>query len=169
MVPFCFPGTFRFKSLRRKEWDFEPRTIGDHVRRRRLELGLTQNEVAVKLEVTEHSIINWEKGDWQPNNVFTLHRIVKFLGYDPDQAVPQTLRDRLRQKRQEMGWGQRELAEHLGVNARTVSYWESGNTILKRPHRIAVARFLGIEDGEFVAQMADRWNASHAKRERSVD
>ena len=150
--------------MRRKETDFEPRTIGDHIRKRRLELGLTQREVAERLDVTEFSILNWEKDDWQPSNVFTLHRIVKFLGYDPDRSTPQTLRDHLRQKRREMGWGQRELAVHLGVHARTVTEWELGGTILHRSHRLAVARFLGLNEREFVAQMADRWNVSHGKR-----
>jgi len=117
-----------------------------------------QKQVAQDLDVTEFSIINWEQGDWQPSNVFTLHRIVKFLGYDP------FLRDQLRGKRREMSWGQRELAAHLGVDGKTITHWEHGGTILRRSHRVAVARFLGIEEEQFVAQMGSRWSASHGKQ-----
>ena len=157
----CLPVTL--KSLRIKEADFELRTVGEHIRRHRLELKLTQKQVALLLEVTEFSIINWEKDDWQPSSVFTLHRIVKFLGYDPLQTAPQTLGDRLRTRRREIGWGQRELAEHLSVDPKAVTHWERGGTILTLSHRMAVARFLGIEEQQLVTQMSTRWNISHGK------
>jgi DNA-binding transcriptional regulator YiaG len=64
------------KSLRRKEWDFVPETIGDHVRKRRLQLGLNQKAVARILKVTSFSIINWERGDLQPNRPPLMRRII---------------------------------------------------------------------------------------------
>ena len=74
------------------------------------------------------------------------------------------LRDQLRGKRREMSWGQRELAAHLGVDGKTITHWEHGGTILRRSHRVAVARFLGIEEEQFMAQMGSRWSASHGKQ-----
>lgn len=56
--------------------------VGEHIKKRRLLLKLTQNTVASLLNVSQFSTINWERGDFQCSNVFTLHRIIEFLGYD---------------------------------------------------------------------------------------
>lgn len=157
----CLPVTL--KSLRRKETDFEPQTVGEHIKKRRLELGMTQKAVARTLKVSQFSVINWERGDFQPSNVVTLHRIVKYLDFDPlpaGEAIP----DRLRAKRREMGWRQRELADYLGVDRCSVTNWELGGTILKRSHRVLVARFLGVAEAELLGEMAERWFRNHEKR-----
>jgi DNA-binding transcriptional regulator YiaG len=100
----------KFKALKPKESDFEPQTIGEHIKKRRLLLGLTQKSEAKMLKVTQFSIINWERGHIQPSRAATLQRIIDFLGYDP---LPegQTIPERLRQKRRQMGWGQRRLRQ----------------------------------------------------------
>ena len=72
----------KLKSLKPKETDFEPRTLGDHIRRRRLEMKLTQKEVADQLGVVPWTVLNWEKGRTQPLIKF-IPAIVGFLGYDP--------------------------------------------------------------------------------------
>jgi transcriptional regulator with XRE-family HTH domain len=66
--------------LRRKEWYFDPRSIGDHIRQRRLQLGLSQKALAAVLKVTQFSIINWERGVTQPTRPGVLRRVVDFLG-----------------------------------------------------------------------------------------
>ena len=140
------------KSLRRKECDFEPRSIGDHIRQHRLRLGLGQKAFARTLKVTQFSIINWERGHTQPTRPSVLRRIVDFLSYDPDPpAGVATLPDRLRAKRRQMGWGQRELAKALGVDGSTVTRWEQGRTILKHAHRASVAQLLGLSAGDLAA------------------
>lgn len=48
----------KFKALKPKESDFEPQTIGEHIKKRRLLLGLTQKSEAKMLKVTQFSIIN---------------------------------------------------------------------------------------------------------------
>ena len=133
------------KYLRRKEYDFEPATIGEHIKRKRLQLRLTQKQVAEALGVTEFSVLNWEIGDHQPDDAPTLHRIIGFLGYDP---LPRgtTIPDLLRAKRRELGMGQRELAAYLGVDPKTVLYWEQGGRIGQKRHRQLLARTLGLEE-----------------------
>jgi transcriptional regulator with XRE-family HTH domain len=152
----------RLKALKKKETDFAPQSVGDHIRKRRLLLKLPQKAVAGMLKVSQFSIINWERGKFQPSKVTTLHRIIEFLGYDP---LPkgQTIPERLRQQRRLMGWGQRELAEHFGVDRCTVAGWELGGTILKRSHRSMAARFLGLAEVDLMGEMADRWNKNHGK------
>ena len=48
----------RLKALKPKETDFEPQTIGDHIRKRRLLLKLTKKAVAGILKVSQFSIIS---------------------------------------------------------------------------------------------------------------
>ena len=58
-----------------------PRTLGEHLRKRRSELGLTQTEVAEQLGVGGATVSNWEADRLKPG---PLRRpaIVAFLGYD---------------------------------------------------------------------------------------
>ena len=58
-----------------------PVTIGDHIRKKRMDLGLIQREVAEIIGVTESSIWNWKHGvePEQHHNP----KIIKFLGDIP--------------------------------------------------------------------------------------
>ena len=156
VVPFCFPGAFRFKSLRNKIYDFEPTTIGEHVKKKRLQLGLTQGQVAKRLGICSASVTNWENGDNQPADAPTLQRIIRLLGYDP---VPPWDDNSGASPRQasEAGMGQRELAMHLKVDPKTILYWEQGGTIGQRRHRLRVAQFLGLPVVEFQEAMREGW------------
>lgn len=57
-------------------------TIGDHIRKRRLDLKLTQKQVAGILGVNEMTIVNWELGHTEPLKKHTA-RIIDFLRYNP--------------------------------------------------------------------------------------
>ena len=151
-----------FKCLKPQETDFEPETLGEHVKKKRLLLRLTQKVTAHRLKVSQSSIIHWEHGDFQPSRVTTVYRIIEFLGYDP---LPkgETIPERLRQKRRELGWGQRELATHFGVDRCTVTAWEGGGTIMNKAHRRMVARFLGLPESQLDREMRRRWNDSHGR------
>lgn len=81
------------KALKPREIVPEPRTLGDHVRRRRLALRLTQRELATRLGVNPWTVLNWEKGHTQPPSL-SVAAILRFLGYDPF-PPPQTLAERL--------------------------------------------------------------------------
>ena len=54
------------------------KTLGDHLRKRRLELGLRQKDVAKALSVDETTVNNWERHRTEPTARLTL-RIVRFL------------------------------------------------------------------------------------------
>ena len=58
-----------------------PLTIGEHIRKKRMDLGLLQREVAEIIGVTESSIWNWEHGV-EPELQYN-PKIIKFLGYIP--------------------------------------------------------------------------------------
>ncbi|OGQ13087.1 MAG: hypothetical protein A2026_07180 [Deltaproteobacteria bacterium RBG_19FT_COMBO_46_12] len=57
-------------------------TIGDHIRKRRMDLKLTQKEVAEKLGVDKTAIQFWENNRVKPS-LGNIPKIIEFLGYDP--------------------------------------------------------------------------------------
>jgi len=56
------------------------KTLGDHIRARRLDLGLHQKDVAGIIGVTTDTITNWEKGRNQPMH-WHYPKINNFLGF----------------------------------------------------------------------------------------
>ena len=80
-MPFChFQLTAEKPSC--LPYPAELNTLGDHIRKRRLDLGLTQREVARKLGVTESTIWNWE-ANRSSRQLRFMPKIIAFLGYDP--------------------------------------------------------------------------------------
>jgi transcriptional regulator with XRE-family HTH domain len=75
-----------------------PKTIGEHLKRRRLELHLMQVEVGRRLGVHRGSVQNWERGVGQPG-IRQLPAIIEFLGYDP-QAEPKSVPEWIRAHQQ---------------------------------------------------------------------
>lgn len=49
-----------------KGYSAEPTTIGEAIRKRRLDLGLRQIDVAEAIGCNEMTIVNWEKGHTRP-------------------------------------------------------------------------------------------------------
>ena len=74
------------KCLKRKTFDLEPRSLGDHIRKRRLELGLTQRQAGERLEISEWTVANWEKGHTKPA-ARAQKTVTAFLGCDPDPST----------------------------------------------------------------------------------
>jgi transcriptional regulator with XRE-family HTH domain len=147
------------KALKPKETDFVPQTLGEHVRKRRLELGLTQRQAAEPLGVNPWTVLNWEKGHTEPP-IESIPAILQFLGYDPfpkSKSIP----ERLLAKRRAMGWSIKEAARQLGVDEGTWGAWERGRVILSRNHRILVARLLSLPVSEIDQDMEARWIRSH--------
>lgn len=131
------------KSLIQKKWDFEPKTLGDHIRRRRLMLAITQEEAAARLSVNAWTVHNWETGQRKPEIRF-IPVLVEFLGYDPEPVDEETLAGRLIAKRRELGLSQREAARSIQIDPGTWAGWELGARIARETHRRAVERFLGF-------------------------
>ncbi|MFM7232377.1 MAG: helix-turn-helix domain-containing protein [bacterium] len=115
------------------------RSLGDHLRRRRVDLGLLQRTVAERLGVREETVALWEKGLARP---LPRHYpgVVQFLGYDPE--VPSdALADRLRSSRRRLGLTQAELATRTGLDEGSVCRWESGG---RQPSRGMLNRLEAI-------------------------
>ena len=147
------------KALKPKETDFEPQTLGEHVRKRRLELRLTQKQAAERLGVNPWTVLNWEKDHTEPP-IESMPAIIRFLGYDPF-PEPKSLVERLLAKRRAMGWSIKEAARQLGVDEGTWGDWERGGVILYRNHRLLVARLIDLPESEVDQDMGVRWNRLH--------
>ena len=133
----------RRKSLIQKAWDFEPKTLGEHIRRRRLMLSITQEEAAQRLGVNAWTVHTWETGQRKPEIRF-IPALIRFLGYDPEPVDTGSLAGRLVAKRRELGLSQREAARSIQIDPGTWAGWELGARITREAHRRAVERFLGL-------------------------
>ena len=102
----------------------ELRHLGDHVRKRRLDLGLSQREVADRLDVDKLTVQHWELGHFEPT-VSVLPAVIRFLGYDPRPA-PINTAQWIRWHRTGRGLSQKGLAQKLGTDQRSVWLWETG-------------------------------------------
>jgi DNA-binding XRE family transcriptional regulator len=69
-----------------KELTQDPVSLGDHLRRRRIELGLYQKDVAVQIGVTASTIWNWEHG-WAIGKRY-VSQIITFIGCNPVPHYP---------------------------------------------------------------------------------
>jgi transcriptional regulator with XRE-family HTH domain len=106
-------------------YPLRPSSLGEHLRKRRLDLKLSQAAVAKRLGADEASVWNWEKNRSSPALRF-VPRIINFLGYAPDDTKPESPRQRIPAFRRQQGLTQKELARRLGVDPSTVASWERG-------------------------------------------
>ena len=67
-----------------------PQTLGEHIKRRRIDLGWTQKKVAEILHVTDDTITYWEVGRSKPRASYYC-RIIQFLGYLPTEMSELTV------------------------------------------------------------------------------
>ena len=107
-----------------KGYPEHPKTVGDAIRKRRLDLGLQQAEVAKVIGCDPMTVVNWEKGHTTPR-IHLMAKVVRFLGYDP---LPKgtTLGEKIAHFRRSQGITQTAFAEKLGVDPGTLSRWETG-------------------------------------------
>lgn len=105
-------------------------TIGDHLRKVRLDRSLLQRELAKELAVCPTTIKNWEKGYKIPLDSH-LPIICRFLGYCPIvEKSPEHFGHKLNLYRRYMrGQSLEDCASEIGIDPATLSMIESDNTI----------------------------------------
>jgi transcriptional regulator with XRE-family HTH domain len=118
-----------------------PTTLGEHLRRRRLDLGLRQRDLARRLRVTEETLGLWERGLAQP---LARHygAITRFLGYDPTPAGTD-LTGRLNAVRRRLGLTLKELAGRTGFDEGSLTRWLNRS---RRPSRWMAGRLQAALD-----------------------
>ncbi len=121
-LPFCHI-TLKGQKPPHPAYPRELKTVGDHLRKKRLELKLLQKDVAMILGVDEATVYNWENNRSHPN-LYCIPGIVEFLGYVPFKEEPKTLGERIVHYRRLAGITQKELAHRLSVDQSTLARWE---------------------------------------------
>jgi len=142
----------------------EPKTLGEHLKRRRVQLGQKQAEAVRILGISTVSLSRWEldKGfpswDHQP-------AVIDYLGYDPfkDCSIqdprgnetrfvaflsakePAPIGILLRRRRLELKLTVKQCAQKLGVDPKSVIGWEKGKHEPCRHSREKVEQMLGSE------------------------
>ena len=120
----------------RKPYPKELKTYGDHLRKRRLDLNLSQPQVAKIINVTTDSITNWELNRGKPN-LTLVPRIISFLGYSP-----LFNENEVKQYRIQKGISQKELARILKIDPTTLSRIERGGERMSRKVKIKLDHLL---------------------------
>lgn len=139
-MPFPKGVHLTLKSLRSKDYSETPQTLGQHLKKRRKELGLLQREVAAWMGINHFTYIHWEKDKTKPVASQFLP-IIEFLGFDPTPA-PTTLSERLTAKRRMTGMTFDQAAHQLGWDPGTLTRYLNGTWDIPSKRRQQLEAFL---------------------------
>lgn len=117
-----------FKNRGTKHYEDDPQTIGEHIRKKRVESKLLQREVAVQLNVSEDTLTYWENERTLPQ-IHHFPAIISFLGYYPLDHETESLGGKLRQIRHCLGLNVKQCAVMLQVSIDAVKRWECGKPV----------------------------------------
>jgi transcriptional regulator with XRE-family HTH domain len=128
VLPFCYV-TLRGHKPRPPGYPRQLKTIGDYIRKRRLDLKLTQKKVAEGIGVSETTVQFWENTRVKPS-LALMPKIIEFLGYNPNfyESTSDDLSERLIGFRKRFGLSQKKLACLAGIDPSTIGTWERGET-----------------------------------------
>ena len=148
------------RTITPRPYPYSPITIGDYLRKRRIDLGLRQKDVAKLLKTNSTSIHNWENNLSQPF-LQALSEIINFIGFCPyDSSLP--IFQKLIIWRSFNGISQKEMAELIGVDPSTLARWEQNKRIpsFKQQQRIsaALARIGEISQKNATENSSDKFN-----------
>jgi len=96
-----------------------PKTIGDHIRKKRLDLKLLQKDVAKIFNVSEDCITYWENNRSKPL-IYFYPDVIRFLGYCPFVLDLNTFKGRIMAYRYLNGLSRKHFAKIMGVDPETV-------------------------------------------------
>ncbi|MFH2069131.1 MAG: helix-turn-helix transcriptional regulator [Candidatus Omnitrophota bacterium] len=121
-MPFC-RIVLRTKRPLPAAYPKELKTLGNHLRKKRLDLKLRQKDVARIIGTSMASVGYWEMNKFVPLDRF-IPKIISFIGYIPPNFLPENLPGKIRAGRKLLGLSQEGLASYLGVDVSTVADWE---------------------------------------------
>lgn len=141
-LPFCHVSLAASRPPSRA-YPKELKTLGDHLRKRRLDLGLLQKDVARRLGVDTASVTNWEKNHNAPM-LRRILRVIEFLGYVPFCGEGKRLGQYMVEMRRALTVHQEDLARQLDDDPSTLGRWERGAGKPLRQHLLKVEGFLNF-------------------------
>lgn len=118
---------FRFSKISRKprpkHYPFLPKTIGEHLMKRRMDLAISKLEVSRRLNVTDDTIYAWETGIHIPY-ITHFACITEFLGYSYWNFDTTTLAGKTLDYQHRYGLTAKQFGKLIGVRLATFRRWE---------------------------------------------
>lgn len=142
-MPFCRQTPLTLKALRARDYSQNPQSLGEHLKKRRRELGLLQREAAERMGVSTDTVVNWEKDKSKPVPA-QFRPVVAFLGYDPT-PEPRTLAERVEAKQRSLGASLAQVARYLGWDPGSLRRYLDGTWRLSPDRRDTLEAFLDAE------------------------
>jgi transcriptional regulator with XRE-family HTH domain len=141
----------------------EPKTLVQHLKKKRFLAGIRQREAAVKLGVCARTLSLWECDHVYPAWEFQ-QRLIAYLGYDPftetGLKIPKgnepscvaffspeaalTMGQKIRQHRLKLRKSRKQFAVELGVSQKTLWGWETNRWQPSTVGNKLIANFLGF-------------------------
>ena len=118
----------------------ELKHLGDHIRKRRIDLGLNRKELARHLRTNAWTIKHWEEHLKSRIGIRFYHTIFAFLGYNP-LPDPKTPGEEIRRQRLTRGLSKRSLAGLTKTDEGTVARLESDTRGMARRSREKVIAY----------------------------
>jgi transcriptional regulator with XRE-family HTH domain len=144
-VPFYRNVRHTAKVLRAKDYSETPQTLGEHLKKRRRELGMLQRQAAAQMGIAAETLANWEKDKTRPVPS-QFRALMEFLGYDPTEAS-NSLSGRFDAKRRSLGVTLDQAAQYLGWDEGSLRRYLRGTWRLSRSRAEALERFLALDKG----------------------
>ncbi len=136
---------FETETVKPREISYpeKPISIGDHIRKKRMDLKLLQKDVAIILNVSEDCVTYWENNRNKPQIKYYPH-IIKFLGYCPFRLDLSTFNGKISAYRLLNGLSQKSCAKIMNIDPKTLIQLENGKG--KMTQRMKIEKFLGNFD-----------------------
>ncbi|HET7720832.1 MAG TPA: helix-turn-helix transcriptional regulator, partial [Acidimicrobiales bacterium] len=150
--------------------------VGQRIRRRRVELGLTQVAAAAAIGVAQPTLAGWEIGRARPGRDLAA-AIARFLGEPLDSVealltLPMTVEMAhwptfgriLGERRMTLQLDRPGLAARMRVSPRTIAAWELGDKVPNNSHLRRLAEVLDVEPAVLASALPERLPASELGR-----
>ena len=132
-----------------EDYPEQPVNVGDHIRKKRMDSGLLQREVAEIIGVSTGAVELWELRNHEPHP-HSWPCVISFLGYEP-YPPPKTTAEKVKAVRRRLGLTSRELADRFQADPGAITRWEAGGVIRKESHRktfSGLCELLGLSEGK---------------------
>ncbi len=134
---------------KKPDYPYHPVSVGDHIKKRRMDLSILQKDVADQFGISLCTISNWENNEGEPQvNYFPA--IIAFLGFLPLSIDTSTLGGRIKLHRYQQGLNHEDMGKLLGVDGTTVGGWER-NEHVPHPKLLRVLnKYLNQNKGDYI-------------------
>lgn len=150
VLPFCNIVICAQKPLP-QGYPKEPKTIGDHIKKVRLEKKLSRAKVAEFWGVSMDTVKCWETNRTSPS-VTLIPKVIEFLGYAPfGDLSGMSDGEKIRTCRLLSGLTLEATAKRLGVCVTTLSSWENDRGIRKICYGKTIKSFLALSSSAGMA------------------